>query len=101
MALRLVVLALPFAPRTVPSPLDDIQALEQFISDGPGSWTLVWLPSFFSPETLETLADLIAIRRVLDQPRDYLQHLSVDQQESARTLLSNLENQKRAHLFLA
>jgi len=49
---------------TVPSPLDDIQALEQFISDGPGSWTLVWLPSFFSPETLETLADLIAIRRV-------------------------------------
>lgn len=81
-------------------PLDDIQALEKFISEGSGSWTLVWLPSFFSRESMDNLEDIIAIRRVLDQPRDYLQHLSVDQQESARTLLANLENQKRAQLTL-
>ena len=94
-----IVIDFPFDEKQF-GPLDDIQALEKFISEGSGTWTLVWLPSFFSRESLDTLEDLIAIRRVLDQPRDYLQHLSVDQQESARTLLSNLENQKRAQLTL-
>lgn len=81
-------------------PLDDIQNLEKFIGESKGSWTLAWLPSFFSRESYENLEDLIAIQRVLDQPRDYLQHLSVDQQESARALLTNLRNQKRAQLIL-
>lgn len=80
-------------------PLDDIENLERFINDGEGSWTLVWLPSFFSRESNDNLEDLIAIQRVLDQPRDYLQHLSVDQQESAHKLLANLKNQKRAQLM--
>lgn len=81
-------------------PLDDIQNLEKFISESAGSWTLVWLPSFFARESYENLEELIAIQRVLGQPRDYLQHLSVDQQKSARDLLTNLRNQKRAQLTL-
>jgi hypothetical protein len=79
-------------------PLHDIAELDKFVEKH-RSFTLVWLPSFFSPETYRALEDMVAIGIVLDEPVTYLQHLSVEKQAAARNLLSNLQREKRGHLL--
>ncbi|MBZ5710078.1 hypothetical protein [Nannocystis pusilla] len=93
-----VVIDYPFDEGSY-GPLHDINALEEFTARGPGSWTLVWLPSFFSGETYRALEDLVAIDIVQSEPLIYLQHLSVEKQAAARNLLLNLQREKRSLLL--
>lgn len=79
-------------------PLHDIAVLDEFVEHN-RSFTLVWLPSFFSAETYRALEEFVAIGIVLDEPVTYLQHLSVEKQAAARNLLTNLQREKRGHLL--
>lgn len=96
---RLVV-DYPFDDETH-GPNDDVQRLDTFVEETGGTWTLVWLPHFFSDATKKHLRDLVILEHILstkDTERRYLSHLAVDNQQRARLDLDNLRNQKRNHL---
>ncbi|MCE9575760.1 MAG: hypothetical protein K8W52_21600 [Deltaproteobacteria bacterium] len=83
-------------------PNDDIEVLERFAEEGVGSWTLVWLPSFFSDGVEKLLGELVRLDEVLqtrDKTREYLHHLSVDDQSRALVDLNNLRSMKKARLL--
>lgn len=82
-------------------PHDDERVLEDFVAQTGGSWTLVWLPSFFSKAINELLGELVILDHVLESSQTkqkYLADLSVDQQARAQTDLENLRNQKRSRI---
>ncbi len=82
-------------------PADDLRVIEQVIEEGTGTWTLVWLPSFFSESTNRLLGELCILQAILETPqsmRKAIQHLSVEQQSRAEVDLDNLRNQKKARL---
>ncbi len=82
-------------------PHDDERVLESFLDEGGGTWTLVWLPSFFSAASNRTLGELVKIDHILGTTANFdrfVGHLSVEQQESAKLTLHNLQSQKRQHL---
>lgn len=82
-------------------PQDDLRVVEQVIEEGTGTWTLVWLPSFFSESTNRLLGELCILQAILETPqstRKAIQHLSVEQQSRAELDLDNLRNQKKARL---
>ena len=83
-------------------PAEDERVLEAFMEEHGGTWTLVWLPSFFSDAVYTLVKELVILGHVLDTnpatTRRYLQHLSLEQQDLAHTSLRNLQSQKRAQV---
>lgn len=82
-------------------PNADVGVIEAFMSTGVGSWTLVWLPSFFSKQIRDLLGDLVVLDHLLDTSetrRRAVSHLSVENQARALVDLENLRNQKRARI---
>lgn len=85
-------------------PNDDEQVILDFEEKTGGTWTVSWLPSFFSREVNELLGDLVVLEHVLDgkeNRRTYLSHLRVEDRERAELDLENLRSQKRQRVFQA
>jgi hypothetical protein len=85
-------------------PNDDEAALEAFVQQGVGTWTLVWLPSFFSKAMNDLLGELVIVEQILESTatlRGFISHLSVESQGRARVDLDSLRSQKRARLMQA
>lgn len=83
-------------------PNDDVEVVERFAEAGIGSWTLVWLPSFFSDGVEKLLGELVRLEEVLqtrDKTREYLHHLSVEDQGRALIDLGNLRSMKKARVL--
>ncbi len=83
-------------------PNDDLEVVERFGEEGVGSWTLVWLPSFFSDGVEKLLGELVRLEEVLqtrDKTREYLHHLSVEDQSRALVDLGNLRSMKKARVI--
>ncbi len=85
-------------------PKEDEGVLEEF-REHESSWTLVWLPTFFSKAVNDTLGELVVLGHILDagkaQLQNYIGHLSLEQQDMAITSMRNLQSQKRAQVFAA
>ena len=83
-------------------PHDDEKALEAFLqAHAGGTWTIVWLPTFFSKDMQRVLGDLVILEHILsDAPttRQYVSHLSVENQSRATTDLGNLRTQKQTRI---
>jgi hypothetical protein len=83
-------------------PHDDEKALEVFLqTHAAGTWSLAWLPTFFSKDMQRVLGDLVILEHILsDAPttRQYVSHLSVENQSRAITDLGNLRAQKQTRL---
>ena len=83
-------------------PNDDVEIVERFAETGVGAWTLVWLPSFFSDGVEKLLGELVRLEEVLqsrDKTREYLHHLSVEDQSRALIDLGNLRSMKKARVL--
>jgi len=83
-------------------PQEDLATIEQFMEEDSGSYTLVWLPSFFSGTINKLLGELVILEHIFDgkdNQRKYVAHLSVENQSRALVDLENLRNQKRARVF--
>lgn len=81
-------------------PHEDETRCEQFREQG-GSWTMVWLPSFFSKEMNDMLGEAVILQHILESPgttRGYVAHLSVEDQARAVNDLTNLRAQKESRL---
>lgn len=84
-------------------PHDDQRIIEQF-ADEHGSWTLVWLPSFFSHAMRTMLGELVILEHILDtreRALGFVGHLSVDNQARALNDLENLRTQKQSRVLAA
>ncbi|MEZ4444909.1 MAG: hypothetical protein R3B72_37885 [Polyangiaceae bacterium] len=82
-------------------PRHDDEALDKYLESGTGTWTLVWLPSFFSKEMNDMLGELVVLEHILDSDaslRQYIAHLSVENQSRAKLDLENLRSQKEQRL---
>ena len=82
-------------------PNDDLEVVDRVRDEGAGSWTLVWLPSFFSEEVNRLVGEIAILDHILETreaARRYVQHLRVEQQNAVISDLDNLRNQKRARL---
>ena len=82
------------------TPNDDIRALEGFM-DQQSSWTLVWLPHFFSEASNRILGDLTILEHIFSSSevkRQAVAHLSKEDQSRAINDLDNQRNQKRLRL---
>jgi hypothetical protein len=81
---------------------DDEKALEAFLqAHAAGTWTLVWLPTFFSKDMQRVLGDLVILEHIMsDRPttQQYVSHLSVENQARAITDLGNLRSQKQGRV---
>ncbi|MBI2373943.1 MAG: hypothetical protein HYV07_08095 [Deltaproteobacteria bacterium] len=82
-------------------PHDDEQVLDEFKETHGGSWTLVWLPSFFSHAMNQMLGELVILEHILSQPVAYVSHLSVENQSRAKNDLLNLKTQKQSRVVQA
>lgn len=84
-------------------PNDDLQVLLDFEEQGTGSWTVSWLPSFFSREINDLLGDLVVLDHILarENTRAYLAHLRLDDRDRAQLDLENLRSQKKARVIQA
>lgn len=83
-------------------PNDDVAVLEKFREEGVGSWTLAWLPSFFSDGIEKILGDFVRLEEILqtrDKAREYVNHLSVEDQSRALIDLENLRSMKKARIL--
>lgn len=94
-----VVVDYPFDDKGF-GPRDDERVVEQFRDTG-GSWTLAWLPTFFSAEMNQMLGELVILEHILSTPsstREYVKHLSIDNQTRAINDLTNLRTQKKSRI---
>lgn len=83
-------------------PNDDLAVIDRVREDGGGTWTLVWLPSFFSDSMNKLLGELVILEHILetrDVTRRYVAHLSVENQSRAEHDLENLRNAKRTRVL--
>ncbi len=84
----------PFDEQTF-GPQDDRNRAQEYLDGGlPPTRTLLWLPSFFSGETLRELGDLVALEHVLAGERfdQYANHLKASDRPAARVILENQAN---------
>jgi hypothetical protein len=84
-------------------PSHDLDVIERFRDESP-TWTLVWLPSFFSHSMNNMLGELVILEHILESAqttRGYVATLSVDNQTRAINDLQNLRTQKRSRVLLA
>ncbi len=83
-------------------PRDDETVLSNFVdAHADGTWTLVWLPSFFSKEIKKMLGDIVVLEHILADAattRQYVSHLSTELRESAQIDLRNLLTQKQSRM---
>lgn len=85
-------------------PSDDLEVVEKLIESRSGSWTLVWLPSFFAEGINKQLGDLVVLEHILESRQTttgYLCQLSLEDQSLALTQLTNLKNSKRVQIHRA
>lgn len=95
-----LVIDYPFDDDTF-GPNDDVQVLERFMDESGGSWTLAWLPSFFSDTMNKLLGELVILEHILESnatARQYVADLSVENQTRALVDLENLRSMKKAKL---
>ena len=76
-------------------PHHDEEVLDQFRDNQGGSWTLVWLPSFFSNAMSQMLGELVVLDQIVEAPKAHVAHLSVENQSRAVNDLRNLHSQMR------
>lgn len=84
-------------------PHHDLEVIERFRDDAP-SWTLVWLPSFFSQSMNNMLGELVILEHILSSTqttRGYVSTLSVENQSRAINDLQNLKTQKQSRVTMA
>ncbi|MBK8409897.1 MAG: hypothetical protein IPL19_18195 [Sandaracinaceae bacterium] len=81
-------------------PSDDISKLEAFMEQGNGTWTLVWLPSFFSKAMNDLLGEVVVLEHIREpsERKKYLSSLSAEDRSRAELDIENLFNAKRARL---
>lgn len=79
------------------TPADDNAKMDSFLNEGLVGRTIVWLPSFLSPNTQDQLGRLVVLNYVLrgNNLDQHAQHLSPADREQARVLLSNQRDQLR------
>ena len=85
-------------------PHHDEEVLEKFKEETGGSWTLVWLPSFFSHSINQMLGELVILDHILESAsvtKGYVSHLSVENQVRAQNYLANLRTQKQSRILQA
>ena len=85
----------PFGPR------EDEEVIAEFKKSAEGTWTLIWLPSFFSHDVNQMLGELVILEAILesdDRARKHVSHLTVESQARALNDLHNLRSQKRSHI---
>jgi hypothetical protein len=82
-------------------PHNDEEVVEQFRDTHGGSWTLVWLPSFFSHAMSQMLGELVVLEQINESPKSYVSHLSVENQSRAMNDLTNLRTQMRSRVTRA
>lgn len=83
-------------------PHDDEVVIEKFLEEEQGSWTLVWLPHFFSDAINEMLKDLVILEHILEsssKTREYVSDLSVENQARAINDLQNARSSKKTKLL--
>jgi hypothetical protein len=91
-----VVLDYPFDERGH-EPAEDVATVEKFRDTHPdGTPAVVWLPSFFSAETLTMLGRLVRLQHITRNPQQYLAHLRAEDQERARHAIDSLTRQTQA-----
>ncbi len=102
-----VVIDIPF-DEPGHGPRDDLGRLQQFRQSHPhGSRTLVWVPNFFSEDSLKDLGLLVILEHILAGERftSYASDLQPQDRLAARTLLENqcsqLRQRVRHHLEAA
>ena len=76
------------------TPRDDLSTLDSFRSGRSATKTIVWVPAFFSPRTLEDLGRLAILEHILGGDRfdQYASHLSPAGRHAARLILENQRN---------
>jgi hypothetical protein len=85
-------------------PNDDLDVLVSFEEEHGGSWTVVWLPHFFSKDINDQLGELVVINHILESDatkRSYLGELRREDRAVAEQQLENLQNQKKNRLLRA
>ena len=86
-------------------PEEDEAVLDDFREQHGGSWTLAWLPSFFSEGVNNLLGELVILGHILDSGdatrQGYIKHLSPDQHNMAVNSMRSLQSQKRQQVFEA
>jgi hypothetical protein len=82
------------------TPKDDRAWVQEFQDTGESSHGLVWLPSFFTPRTLEDLGCSVLLDHVLsgNNLSQNGSHLSQIEREQARVLLQNQRDQMQQRL---
>lgn len=75
-------------------PQDDIARLDKFRSEKGSARTLVWLPSALSQAAQDQLGKLVRLEHILEENRfrSFVQDLSSQDQESAKSILRNLRD---------
>ena len=83
------------------TPSDDLARLEGFRSRSEPSFTMCWVPAFFTRDTLRDLGTLVILDHVLppERFRGYAAHLSQVEQASARSLLDNQRSQLQQRII--
>jgi hypothetical protein len=83
-------------------PHDDEKELEAFgAANSSGTWTMAWLPTFFSKEMQGVLGELVILENILRdsaKTRQAVSHLSVENQARATNDLLNLKTQKQSRV---
>jgi hypothetical protein len=81
-------------------PNDDQQVLERFMETD-RTWTLAWLPDFFSAPVNQLLGELVVLEHIMGDrsvQREAVKDLSLEDQSRALSDLENLRAQKKARL---
>ncbi|WP_437840171.1 hypothetical protein [Sorangium sp. So ce1153] len=83
-------------------PQHDLRALDDLVERSGGTWTLAWVPSFFSKSINDLLGELVILEHILetkDTERQAVAHLSVENQARALNDLRNLRSQKKTRIL--
>ena len=81
-------------------PKDDMARLEKFRRERVTARTLVWLPSFLSPQAQRDIGQLVRLEYLLSENRfsDNVRELSTIDRESARAIMTNKRDALRQRL---
>ncbi len=82
-------------------PQDDLATLDEIVSRQGPTWTVCWLPSFFSQKANHQLGQLVILDHILSNAtttQQAVQHLSPAEQQRAHTDLRSLQAQKVTYL---
>jgi hypothetical protein len=82
-------------------PQDDLSSLDELVSRRGPSWTVCWLPSFFSERANRQLGQLVILDHILAtnaSAQQAVRHLSPAEQQRALSDLRSLQAQKLSYL---